>query len=54
MITIVKNRTDPDQRDYFSSNNKIRKGFKVNIIDDGIVELLNVLRYNKIKIINNY
>ena len=54
-ISIIKNRKDPDQRDYFVSNKKIeKKGFKPIItLDEGIAELLNVLRFET-KIINNY
>ena len=39
-IKIVKNRKDPDQRDYYVSNKKIeKKGFKAKIsIEDGIQE----------------
>ena len=55
-IKIVKNRKDPDQRDYYVSNRKIEKaGFtpKVNI-DDGIKELINVFTYSTENIVNNY
>ena len=54
-ISIIRNRKDPDQRDYFVSNKKIeKKGFKPIIsLEEGIAELLNVLRFEK-KIINNY
>ena len=54
-ITIIRNRKDPDQRDYFVSNKKIeKKGFKPIIsLEEGIAELLNVLRFET-KIINNY
>jgi len=55
-IKIVKNRKDPDQRDYYVSNKKIeKKGFKAKIsIEKGIDELINVFSYSKEKIINNY
>ena len=55
-IKIIKNRKDPDQRDYFVSNKKIeKKGFKAKIsLKDGIQELLHYFRQNKNKIINNY
>ena len=54
-ISVIRNRKDPDQRDYFVSNKKIeKKGFKPIIsLEEGIAELLNVLRFEK-KIINNY
>jgi len=54
-ISIIRNRKDPDQRDYFVSNKKIeKKGFKPIIsLEEGIAELLNVLRFEA-KIINNY
>ena len=55
-IKIVKNRKDPDQRDYYVSNRKIeKKGFKASIsVEKGIDELINVFSYSKEKIINNY
>jgi len=54
-ISVIRNRKDPDQRDYFVSNKKIeKKGFKPIIsLEEGIAELLNVLRFET-KIINNY
>ena len=54
-ISIIKNRKDPDQRDYFVSNKKIeKKGFKPIVsLDEGIAELLSVLRFET-QIINNY
>ena len=55
-IKIVKNRKDPDQRDYYVSNKKIEKaGFtpKVNI-DEGIKELINIFTYSTENIVNNY
>ena len=55
-IKIIKNKKDPDQRDYYVSNRKIEKtGFKPKIkIEDGIKELIEVFSYSKEKIINNY
>ena len=55
-IKIIKNRRDPDQRDYFVSNEKIeKKGFKPKItIEQGIDELIRVFSYSKERIINNY
>ena len=55
-IKIIKNKKDPDQRDYYVSNEKIeKKGFKAKItIDDGIKELIKIFSYSKEKIINNY
>ena len=55
-ITEIKNRKDPDQRDYFVSNKKIeKKGFKAKItLDTGIKELLTYFENNKKTILNNY
>ena len=55
-IKIIKNKKDPDQRDYFVSNKKIENlGFKATIsIDDGISELIKIFSYSTLKIKNNY
>ena len=55
-IKIIKNKKDPDQRDYFVSNKKIeKKGFKAKIsLEDGISELIQIFTNDKKKIINNY
>lgn len=55
-IKIIKNRKDPDQRDYFVSNKKIeKKGFKAKIkLDQGIKEMIEYFRYNKTQNKNNY
>tara|TARA_B000000532_G_scaffold207861_1_gene176194 strand:- start:307 stop:1245 length:939 start_codon:yes stop_codon:yes gene_type:complete len=55
-ITINKNVRDPDQRDYFVSNKKIeKKGFKARInLDDGIEELVPILKNSTYKFKNNY
>ena len=55
-IKIIKNKKDPDQRDYYVSNKKIeKKGFKARIkIEDGISELIKIFTHSKIKVINNY
>ena len=55
-IKTIKNRKDPDQRDYFVSNKKIEdKGFKATIsLSTGIDELIKVFSNYKAKIINNY
>ena len=55
-IKVIKNKKDPDKRDYFVSNAKIeKKGFKAQItIEEGIKELIQVFKNNSKKIINNY
>ena len=55
-IKIIKNKKDPDQRDYFVSNKKIeKKGFKARItLEKGIDELINVFSLSDEKVINNY
>ena len=55
-IKIIKNRKDPDKRDYFVSNRKIeRRGFKAKIsLDAGIKELIKIFSYCDIKFKNNY
>ena len=55
-IKIVKNKKDPDQRDYYVSNKKIeKKCFKASIkIEKGIKELINIFSISKEKFLNNY
>ena len=55
-IEIVRNKKDPDQRDYYVSNKKIeRKGFKAKVnIEEGISELIKIFSHSKVKFINNY
>ena len=55
-IKTVKNKTDPDKRDYFVSNAKIeKKGFVAKIsLEQGIKELIQVFKNNSNKVINNY
>lgn len=55
-IKIIKNRKDPDKRDYFVSNKKIeKKGFKPIInLNQGISELILYFENNKDLIKNNY
>jgi len=55
-IIIIKNKKDPDQRDYYVSNKKIeKKGFKAKIsIEKGIDELIEIFSNSSEKIINNY
>jgi len=54
-IIILKNRNDPDQRDYFVSNKKIEKiGFKPKVsLETGILETFNCLK-NDQDYKNNY
>ena len=55
-IKIIKNRKDPDKRDYFVSNKKIENlCFKATTsLDDGISELIKIFSYSTLKIKNNY
>ena len=55
-VKIVKNKKDPDKRDYFVSNRKIeKKGFKAKILlETGIDELMTLFEVENKKIINNY
>jgi len=55
-IKEIKNKKDPDQRDYFVSNKKIeKKGFKAKIsLDQGINELKVYFLNSKESIKNNY
>ncbi len=55
-IKVIKNRKDPDQRDYFVSNRKVeKKGFKALVsLDEGISELIQYFNFNKKNIHNNY
>ena len=56
IIKIIKNRKDPDKRDYFVSNRKIEsRGFRAKIsLEEGIRELIPIFENNRKKIINNY
>ena len=55
-IKIIKNKSDPDKRDYFVSNKKIEKaGFKPSVsLDQGIKELVTLFSNVDVKFINNY
>lgn len=55
-IIIIKNRKDPDQRDYYVSNKKIeKKGFKAKIsLDQGIKEMVEIFKISNNKTLNNY
>jgi nucleoside-diphosphate-sugar epimerase len=55
-ITQIKNKSDPDKRDYFVSNNKIEKsGFKATFsLENGISELIKIFKFSDVKFKNNY
>lgn len=55
-IKILKNKKDPDKRDYFVSNKKIEKmGFKTKYdLERGIKELFNLYKNGYTKLKNNY
>ncbi len=55
-ITQIKNKSDPDKRDYFVSNKKIESaGFKPTFsLENGISELIKIFEYSDVKFKNNY
>jgi nucleoside-diphosphate-sugar epimerase len=55
-IKIIKNKFDPDKRDYYVSNKKIEKaGFKPSVdIENGIEELIQLFSFTDVKFKNNY
>ena len=55
-ISEIKGIKDPDQRNYFVSNNKLKKkGFEAHRgLSQGIVELIKGFRYQKKNFKNNY
>ena len=56
-ISILKNKKDPDKRDYFVSNKRIEKlGYRADyLIEDGILELIQFFKFCSNKdITNNY
>ena len=55
-IIKIKNKSDPDKRDYFVSNKKIeRAGFKAKCsMERRINELIKIFKYSHIKFKNNY
>ena len=55
-ISVIEGIKDPDQRNYFVSNDKLKKkGFEARrSLKDGINELIKGFRYQNIKIKNNY
>ena len=55
-ISVIDGIKDPDQRNYFVSNDKLKKkGFEAKRnLNDGINELIKGFRYQNIKIKNNY
>ena len=55
-ITQIKNKSDPDKRDYFVSNKKIESaGFKATFsLENGISELIKIFEYSDVKFKNNY
>ena len=55
-ITQIKNKSDPDKRDYFVSNKKIEKaGFKATFsLESGISELIKIFKFSDVKFKNNY
>lgn len=55
-ISVIEGIKDPDQRNYFVSNNKLkRKGFEAKrSLSDGIEELIKGFKNQNLKIKNNY
>lgn len=55
-ISVIKGIKDPDQRNYFVSNDKMKKkGFEAKrSLNEGISELIKGFSYHNKKIKNNY